>query len=88
MGRKPGFLPASSIGRLFAEPKSLYLHVHYAAPGCYAAGGRVPLSCFLAEDFLKNTLRPRPIASTHWQCVTARPQSTAKIGRRDHPMRL
>ena len=26
-----------TIGRLFAEPRSLYLHVHYAAPGCYAA---------------------------------------------------
>ena len=26
-----------AIGRLFAEPRSLYLHVHYAAPGCYAA---------------------------------------------------
>ena len=26
-----------AIGRLFAEPRSLYLHAHYAAPGCYAA---------------------------------------------------
>ena len=26
-----------AIGRLFAEAKSQYLHVHYAAPGCYAA---------------------------------------------------
>ena len=27
----------SAIERLFAESKSKYLHVHYAAPGCYAA---------------------------------------------------
>jgi hypothetical protein len=27
----------SAIERLFAEPRSKYLHVHYAAPGCYAA---------------------------------------------------
>ena len=26
-----------TIGHLFAEPRSRYLHVHYAAPGCYAA---------------------------------------------------
>jgi Protein of unknown function (DUF1203) len=26
-----------AIKRLFAESKSKYLHVHYAAPGCYAA---------------------------------------------------
>jgi hypothetical protein len=26
-----------SIERLFASPKAAYLHVHYAAPGCYAA---------------------------------------------------
>jgi hypothetical protein len=26
-----------AIGRLFADPKAAYLHVHYAAPGCYAA---------------------------------------------------
>jgi hypothetical protein len=25
------------IERLFADPKAAYLHVHYAAPGCYAA---------------------------------------------------
>lgn len=27
----------AAIGRLFAEPRAAYLHVHYAAPGCYAA---------------------------------------------------
>jgi hypothetical protein len=26
-----------SIGRLFADPRAAYLHLHYAAPGCYAA---------------------------------------------------
>ena len=26
-----------AIGRLFAEPRAAYLHLHYAAPGCYAA---------------------------------------------------
>jgi hypothetical protein len=26
-----------AIGRLFADPRAAYLHVHYAAPGCYAA---------------------------------------------------
>lgn len=25
------------IERLFADPRAAYLHVHYAAPGCYAA---------------------------------------------------
>ena len=27
----------AAIGRLFADPRTDYLHVHYAAPGCYAA---------------------------------------------------
>jgi Protein of unknown function (DUF1203) len=27
----------SAIARLFADPRTAYLHVHYAAPGCYAA---------------------------------------------------
>jgi hypothetical protein len=27
----------AAIERLFAEPRTAYLHVHYAAPGCYAA---------------------------------------------------
>jgi hypothetical protein len=27
----------AAIDRLFAEPRAAYLHVHYAAPGCYAA---------------------------------------------------
>jgi hypothetical protein len=27
----------SAIERLFAAPHAAYLHVHYAAPGCYAA---------------------------------------------------
>ncbi|RFB05375.1 DUF1203 domain-containing protein [Parvularcula marina] len=26
-----------AIGRLFANPRAEYLHVHYALPGCYAA---------------------------------------------------
>jgi hypothetical protein len=26
-----------AIERLFANPRAAYLHVHYAAPGCYAA---------------------------------------------------
>ncbi len=26
-----------AIERLFADPKTAYLHIHYAAPGCYAA---------------------------------------------------
>jgi hypothetical protein len=25
------------VERLFADPRAAYLHVHYAAPGCYAA---------------------------------------------------
>jgi len=27
----------AAIDRLFANPNAAYLHVHYAAPGCYAA---------------------------------------------------
>lgn len=27
----------TSIERLFANPRAVYLHLHYAAPGCYAA---------------------------------------------------
>jgi len=27
----------SAITRLFADPRPAYLHVHFAAPGCYAA---------------------------------------------------
>jgi uncharacterized protein DUF1203 len=27
----------SAIARLFADPRPAYLHVHFAAPGCYAA---------------------------------------------------
>jgi len=27
----------SAITRLFADPRAAYLHVHFAAPGCYAA---------------------------------------------------
>ena len=27
----------AAIARLFANPKAAYLHVHFAAPGCYAA---------------------------------------------------
>jgi len=27
----------SAIGKLFQDPAAEYLHVHYAAPGCYAA---------------------------------------------------
>jgi hypothetical protein len=27
----------TAIGRLFANPRAAYLHIHYAAPGCYAA---------------------------------------------------
>jgi hypothetical protein len=27
----------AAIERLFAEPRAAYLHLHYAAPGCYAA---------------------------------------------------
>jgi Protein of unknown function (DUF1203) len=27
----------SAISRLFADPRAAYLHVHFAAPGCYAA---------------------------------------------------
>ena len=27
----------AAVARLFADPKAAYLHVHYAAPGCYAA---------------------------------------------------
>ncbi|HJU15160.1 MAG TPA: DUF1203 domain-containing protein [Stellaceae bacterium] len=26
-----------AIDRLFGEPRAAYLHIHYAAPGCYAA---------------------------------------------------
>lgn len=26
-----------AIGRLFADPCAAYLHIHFAAPGCYAA---------------------------------------------------
>jgi hypothetical protein len=28
----------AAIERLFAEPRAAYLHIHFAAPGCYAAG--------------------------------------------------
>ncbi len=27
----------SAIERLFADPRASYLHIHFAAPGCYAA---------------------------------------------------
>jgi hypothetical protein len=27
----------AAIERLLANPQSAYLHIHYAAPGCYAA---------------------------------------------------
>jgi hypothetical protein len=27
----------AAVERLFADPRAGYLHVHYAAPGCYAA---------------------------------------------------
>jgi Protein of unknown function (DUF1203) len=27
----------AAIERLFADPRAAYLHIHYAAPGCYAA---------------------------------------------------
>jgi hypothetical protein len=27
----------AAIDRLFADPRAAYLHVHFAAPGCYAA---------------------------------------------------
>jgi hypothetical protein len=27
----------AAIDRLFADPRAAYLHIHYAAPGCYAA---------------------------------------------------
>lgn len=33
----PGTSLEASIDRLFADPRAVYLHVHYAAPGCYAA---------------------------------------------------
>ena len=29
--------PTDVIGRLLADPGAAYLHLHYAAPGCYAA---------------------------------------------------
>lgn len=32
-----GALLEGAIGRLLADPRAAYLHVHYAAPGCYAA---------------------------------------------------
>ena len=27
----------TAIEKLFADPRAAYLHLHYAAPGCYAA---------------------------------------------------
>jgi uncharacterized protein DUF1203 len=27
----------SAIGRLFTDAETAYLHIHFAAPGCYAA---------------------------------------------------
>jgi len=27
----------SAIERLFTDPRAAYLHIHFAAPGCYAA---------------------------------------------------
>lgn len=27
----------TAINRLFADPRAAYLHIHFAAPGCYAA---------------------------------------------------
>jgi len=32
-----GAVLEETIGRLFANPQVAYLHLHYAAPGCYAA---------------------------------------------------
>jgi hypothetical protein len=32
-----GALLEDAIERLFADPRATYLHIHYAAPGCYAA---------------------------------------------------
>ena len=32
-----GLVLEAAIERLFANPCAAYLHVHYAAPGCYAA---------------------------------------------------
>ena len=32
-----GFDLEAAIARLFADPRAAYLHVHFAAPGCYAA---------------------------------------------------
>lgn len=32
-----GAVLASAIERLLADPRAAYLHVHFAAPGCYAA---------------------------------------------------
>jgi hypothetical protein len=32
-----GHLLEAAVERLFADPRAAYLHVHYAAPGCYAA---------------------------------------------------
>jgi hypothetical protein len=26
-----------AIGKLFAKPEAEFLHIHFAAPGCYAA---------------------------------------------------
>ena len=26
-----------AVERLFADPRTAYLHIHFAAPGCYAA---------------------------------------------------
>jgi Protein of unknown function (DUF1203) len=32
-----GAKPGRAIERRFADPPAAYLHVHFAAPGCYAA---------------------------------------------------
>ena len=53
-----------AIQRLFAEPRASYLHLHYAAPGCYAARvertGRLERSsdrCLYSQEIARTKAR-------------------------------
>src|SRR5207237_10879221 len=52
-----------AIERLFADPLAAYLHVHYAAPGCYAHGWSAP-EWVVGGPFGFGP-RPLPIVSRH-----------------------
>ena len=56
-----------TIARLFAEPRAAYLHVHFAAPGCYAARIRAGLTHHNRSSDRHSVLTtPRFIACHGW----------------------